>query len=108
MPFKDTPCATCRPSEPERAVNNGAQFEHPTDQTWKILEFPEEERRTETFKYWLDAWLTIAACDQRIIAFIVLNPGASQSELARRSGVSRQAIHKKVRRLRERFPGVFV
>ncbi len=62
----------------------------------------------ETFKYWLDVWTKLEMSDQKIIALIVYNPGASQSDLARKSGVSRQAIHKRVKRLRERFPGVFV
>jgi len=109
--FDKTPCASCKPSEPTRSPNiisYGAQFENPSDTTWKILKPREEEYRMETFKYWLDAWSRLDPCDQKIISLIVLNPGSSQAELARKTGVSRQAVHKKIKRLRDKFPGVFV
>jgi len=102
------PCATCKPSEPrEGHISYGPQFEHPSEHTWRVLTAPKAEYRMETFRYWLDAWTQLEPCDQRIIALIITYPEASQAELARKTGVSRQAVHKKVRRLRKRFPGVF-
>jgi len=37
---------------------------------------------------------------------VVRNPGKTQAELAAMVGVSRQAVHKRIVRLRKRFPGV--
>ena len=109
--FDETPCFKCRPSEPEQRpniVHYGNQFEQPSAKTWKVLKPHEEEYRMETFKFWLDAWTRLDLCDQKIITIIVQNPGCCQSELARRTGVSRQAVSKKVIRLKGKFPGVFV
>ena len=111
VPFEDTPCFKCKPSEPAKSANIihfGKQFDQPSYKTWKILKPQEAEYRMETFRYWLEAWATLKPCDQKIIAIIVTNPGCNQSELARRTGVSRQAVSKKIKRLKVRFPGVFI
>jgi len=107
--FHATPCYKCKPSEPNDGhVPYGPQFDNPSEKTWKLLNLTQEEYRLETFKYWLDAWAELEPCDQKIISLIIKNPGVNQSQLARKSGVSRQAVHRKVKRLKERFPGVFV
>ena len=109
VPYEETPCATCKPSEPtEGHIRFGSQFEHPSENTWKLMDAPESEYRLETFLYWLDAWEALDAPEQKIISLVVRNPGKTQAELAAMVGVSRQAVHKRIVRLRKRFPGVVV
>jgi len=109
VPFEDTPCSACKPSEPtEGHISFGSQFEHPSDRTWKILDQQESEYRLETFLYWLDAWEGLDEPERKIVSLIVRNAGKTQAELAEMIGVSRQAVHKRIVRLRKRFPSVFV
>lgn len=107
MRFEDTPCAKCTPKEPSRTnmVSYGNQFEHPSEKTWKVLKTPDEEYSLMTFRYWLDAWLQLDEIDRQTLAAIVKNKGKSLSQIGERMGMSKQAVHKRIVRIRTRYPG---
>ncbi len=118
MDFNDTPCAKCRPSsiniDRKRIADQYGihivrfeNIEQPKAGNWKVLKPGEDENRVETFKYWLEAWHRLDGSDQRIISILMRKEGKTQAQIARDLGVSRQAVNKRLKRLKERWPGVF-
>ena len=108
-----TKCATCnvyqKLRQPETATYGDLKnIEEPSRNTWRKLDMENEEPTEMGFKYWLLVWIDLPTSMRDTISIIILNQGLTQAEIARKLGVSREAIRKRVSRLKERFPGVFL
>ena len=108
LPFEETPCFKCsyKYQPQRRMVEFSDSLEHPSRTTWKIEPELEFETRLETFRYWLDVWTSLTPRDRFILEAKIRNPGDMQTHIARKLGVTKQAVNNRIRRFRKRFPGV--
>ena len=111
QPYENSPCANCRLTRPQGAIRQahtisyGPQFEKPSETTWHILEV-NHEAMFETFQYWLTVWGELSRMDQQLFTNIAQHPNSTYASIARIMGITRQAVHKRVKRFRVKYPGV--
>ncbi len=114
MDFKDVPCSKCtlkmKPlghvDSEHHLVRYSEKIAGQEKDTWEILDIPLIERATETFRYWLDAWSKLTRFEQETMEIIIRYPGENQSYIARKLGVTRQAVNKRIKKFRKKWPGV--